>query len=166
MVSAIHSSQNLFLVVSPFACLITTHEYVYRSWPAMHKLRPIEGQENRKTSFLRFLIYQVNSVLQQFTFLVTSNMQGSYRPSFSFPELRPFCGSASAIHADQKDWSSGTAKMIVPIRPARLCLYSFRTYQTKPAFQLLLEFPTFLAFFSTTSSVEQHFKTVVSGLTN
>ena len=33
-------------------------------------------------------------------------MQGSDRPSFSFPELRSVCGSASAIHTDQ-DPSSG-----------------------------------------------------------
>ena len=57
MVSAIYSSQNLFLVVSPFACLITMHEYVYRSWPALQKPRPIEEQENGNISFLKFLIY-------------------------------------------------------------------------------------------------------------
>ena len=33
-------------------------------------------------------------------------MQGSDRPSFSFPELRSVCGSASAIHTDQ-DPSAG-----------------------------------------------------------
>ena len=28
-------TKSFFLVVSPFACLITTHEHVYRSWPAL-----------------------------------------------------------------------------------------------------------------------------------
>ena len=58
MVSAIHSLQNLFfLAFSPFARLITTHEYVYRSWPALHKPRPIEDQENGK----RFL-FKISNV--------------------------------------------------------------------------------------------------------
>ena len=57
MVSAIHSSQNLCLVFSPFACLITTHEFGYRSLPALHNPRPTEEQENGKVCFLRFLIY-------------------------------------------------------------------------------------------------------------
>ena len=48
----------------------------------------------------------MNTCIVTVYLLVTSNMQGSDRPSFSFPELRSVCGSASAIHTDQ-DPSSG-----------------------------------------------------------
>ena len=67
MVSAIHSSQNLFLVVSPFAYLITTHEFVYRSWPALHKPRPIEEQAGKvcffKISYILSEYLYCNSLL-------------------------------------------------------------------------------------------------------
>ena len=80
-------------------------------------------------------------------------------------KLRSYCRSASAIHADQKDRSSGNENDRPYVR-SDCRFYSFRTYQTKPAFLLLFEFPTFLGFFSTTSYVEQYFKRVVWGLTD
>ena len=48
----------------------------------------------------------MNTCIVTVYLLVTSNMQGSDRPSFSFPELRSVCGSASAIYTDH-DPSSG-----------------------------------------------------------